>query len=91
MLDPKQNPYEILLYPIMGEKATILKEKENKLTFAVAKSANKNAVKDAVEKLYNVKVLKINLINTVRGKKRVHVKLEPEYSAEDVISRFGVV
>lgn len=33
----KTSPYKILLYPLMGEKATMLREAENKLTFVVEK------------------------------------------------------
>ncbi|HDH41700.1 MAG TPA: 50S ribosomal protein L23 [Candidatus Altiarchaeales archaeon] len=83
--------YRVLLYPLMGEKATILREKENKLTFIVNKDATRDDVKKAVESLYNVKVLKTNIMITTKGKKKAHVKLDPKYSAEEIASHFGVL
>lgn len=84
-------PNETLLYPLMGEKATMLREKENKLTFIVNKKSTKKDVKEAFEKLYQVKVLKVNLFITPEGKKRAYIKISPEHSAEEIASKFGVL
>jgi len=81
----------VILYPLMGEKATILREKENKLTFVVNSNATKKDIKNAVEELYNVKVLKINIMWTTEGKKKAHVKLSSDYNAEEIASHFGVL
>lgn len=62
-------PYKILLYPLMGEKATMLREVENKLTFVVDEKANKEDIKRAVEELYEVKVEKVTTMMTSKGKK----------------------
>jgi large subunit ribosomal protein L23 len=92
MVDIKEtDPYKILLYPMMGEKATMLREKDNKLTFIVNKKSGKREIKEAVEKLYNVKVSAVNTIHTSQGDKKAHVKLQPEFSADDVASHFGVL
>ncbi|ODS39663.1 MAG: 50S ribosomal protein L23 [Candidatus Altiarchaeales archaeon WOR_SM1_86-2] len=85
------SPYKILLYPLMGEKATMLREAENKLTFVVDKNADKEDIKRAVEELYAVKVKKVNTMITIKGKKRAHIKLADEYNAEEVASQFGVL
>jgi len=61
--------YSVIIRPVITEKATLQKERENKVTFVVAKDANKAGIKEAVEKLFNVKVLKVNVMN-VRGKRR---------------------
>jgi large subunit ribosomal protein L23 len=53
------NITEILLKPLITEKASKASEKFNRYGFVVALSANKNNIKEAVEKLYDVKVLKI--------------------------------
>ena len=60
--------YEILRRPIITEKYTALRE-QNKYAFEVAKGANKNQIKQAVEKAFKVKVEAVNLI-TVPGKVR---------------------
>lgn len=46
--------------PIVTEKATAYSEKQNCYTFAVSPDANKFQIKDMVEKLYNVRVVKVN-------------------------------
>jgi large subunit ribosomal protein L23 len=85
------DPYEVVLYPLMGEKATAKRERENKLTFAVSGKATKNQIKEAVEKLYLVKVVSVSVINTHEGVKKAHVKLSEKNSAEEIASQFGVV
>lgn len=85
------NPDTIILYPLMGEKATLLREKENKLTFIVAKNSRKSDIKKAVEDKYQVEVLNINTMVTMEGKKKAHVRLSDKHSAEEVASHFGVL
>ena len=75
----------------MGEKAILLRENENRLTFIVNKKATRKDVKNAVESLYNVKVLKTNIMITTKGMKKAYVKLHPDYSAEEIASQFGVL
>jgi large subunit ribosomal protein L23 len=59
---------EVLQRPIITEKSTALQER-GKYTFEVAENANKHQVKQAVEKAFNVEVLKVNVI-TVHPKWR---------------------
>ena len=64
------NVYEVLRRPLITEKNTMLAD-QHKFTFEVAREANTTQVKVAVEQLFNVNVVKVNVIN-VRGKmKRV--------------------
>ena len=58
--------YQIIRKPIVTEKATKLSE-FNKIVFEVAYKSNKNEIKDAVEKLFSVKVKSVNIIN-IKGK-----------------------
>lgn len=85
------DPHKIVLYPLMGEKATMLRERENKLSFIVAKDAGKKDIKEAIESLYNVKIVKLDSMITSTGEKKVHVRLDAKYSAEEVASHFGVL
>ncbi len=62
---------EIVKRPIITEKSMQLVENENKYTFEVDKRANKIEIKKAVEALFDVTVLKVNIINTTPKKKRV--------------------
>jgi large subunit ribosomal protein L23 len=61
--------YQVIKRPLITEKATILKERENKVAFVVDQGANKAEIKEAVERLLKVKVLKVNC-STMRGKIR---------------------
>ena len=61
----------------------------NKLVFIVFPKATKREIKWAVEKLFNVKVEKVNTYHSPKGKKAI-VKLEKEYSAEEVGARVGI-
>ncbi|MGZ3882796.1 MAG: 50S ribosomal protein L23 [Bacteroidia bacterium] len=51
---------EILIKPIITEKMTAQAEKLNRYGFVVDKRANKLEIKQAVEKMYNVKVADVN-------------------------------
>lgn len=61
----KLSPYDIILWPILTEKTHKLQEDNNKYFFKVHADANKNDVKKAVEYIYKVVPLKVNVINVV--------------------------
>lgn len=82
--------HKVILYPLMGEKATFLREK-NKLTFIVDKKATKKEIKDAIEKIYNIKTIKVTTMITTEGLKKAHITLDPAHSAEEIASQFGVL
>lgn len=65
----KRDPYSIILRPLVTEKSMKEKELMNKVVFEVHPKANKQEIKSAVEKLFDVKVLKVNTVR-VKGKKR---------------------
>lgn len=85
------DPYEVILYPVMTESASLMVEKENKLVFVVNLKARKNDVKRAIEELYDVKAEKVNLLITPKGKKKAFVKLHPDYKATDVAIKLGIL
>ncbi|MEM5816051.1 MAG: 50S ribosomal protein L23 [Candidatus Aenigmatarchaeota archaeon] len=85
------DPYKILLYPLVTEKAVGLIEKENKIVFIVSRKANKKQIKEAFEKLFEVKVEKVNTLITKDGKKKAFIKLKPEFKASDIAVRLGIL
>jgi ribosomal protein uL23 len=85
------NPYQVLKNALMTEKSMDLSDRENKLIFVVDKRVNKNTIREAVEKLYGVKVLSVNTQTTAKGQKKAFVQLAPESSAEEIISKTGVM
>ena len=63
-LDPRH--YDVILSPLITEKATALSE-HNKVVFRVRAGATKPQIKEAVEKLFDVKVVSVNTLVT-KGK-----------------------
>lgn len=62
---------DVLKKPVLTEKSLALQTEENKYTFDVDLDANKTEVKIAVEKLFNVKVEKVNIMNVKPKGKRM--------------------
>jgi len=60
---------DTIISPNVTEKSTSLSE-FNKIVFKVHDGANKNAIKKSIEKMFKVKVIKINTIN-MRGKSKL--------------------
>ena len=65
--DPRH--YDVIVSPIITEKATIASEK-NQVMFRVARTATKPQIKEAVEKLFDVKVKAVNTL-VRKGKTKV--------------------
>ena len=85
------DPYHIIISPLSTEKSIRQIEYENKLVFVVNPHANKQDVKQAVEELFKVKVVKVNLHNAIQGQKRAYVKLSPQHLASDVSADLGLI
>lgn len=62
---------DIIVKPIVTEKSNKLQANENKVTFVVAKNANKSAIKQAIQEIYNIKPVAVNTVNVNPKKKRV--------------------
>lgn len=84
-------PYKIIKNPVSTEKVVRLMESENKLLFIVDRKAKKPEIKEAVEKLFNVKVIKVNVLNTIDGRKKAYVKLSSNTPAIDVATNLGLM
>jgi large subunit ribosomal protein L23 len=65
--DPRH--YDVILSPVITEKATLASDK-NQVMFKVARTATKPQIKEAVEKLFDVKVKRVNTL-VRKGKIRV--------------------
>jgi large subunit ribosomal protein L23 len=61
--------YDVIVSPVITEKATNLSE-YNKVVFRVAPDATKPQIKEAVERLFQVKVMAVNTLVT-KGKEKV--------------------
>ena len=70
----------IIKYPLITDKATRLLE-NNQYTFIVDRNSDKITIKNTIEYLFNVKVIKVNSCRLSRKKKRVgkYIGWKPQY------------
>jgi large subunit ribosomal protein L23 len=66
-----RDPHAIIVGPLITEKSTLLKEKNGVLAFRVERRANKVEIRQAVEKLFKVKVAWVRTQNAHGKPKRV--------------------
>lgn len=64
-------------------------EDNNTLVFIVDVKANKHQIKQAVKKLYDIDVAKVNTLIRPDGEKKAYVRLAPDYDALDVANKIG--
>ena len=71
---------DIIKYPIITDKATRLLE-NNQYSFIVNPKSDKLTIKEAIEYLFNVKVIKVNTCKLPRKQKRIgkYVGWKPQY------------
>ena len=65
----KEFNYDVVIRPVLTEKTYLLMG-EGKYTFEVAKDATKPEIKKAVEEIFDVKVVKVNVLNVKSKPKR---------------------
>ena len=63
-------PHDIIQTASLTEKSTLLSDKLNKYVFRVSPRANKIQIKNAIEKLFQKKVVSVNTANYAGKKKR---------------------
>lgn len=91
--------HDIILAPVVSEKSYDLIEFQNKYTFEVDPRANKQEIRDAVEEVFGVRVVKVNTMNRLGKRKRYGYKFGRrkdvkravvELALGDTIDLFGV-
>ena len=79
-----------MMKPIVTEKAVMLIESQNILTFTIEKEKTKPEIKNEIENLLKVKVEKLRTM--IKGnKKYVYAKLKKEFPAIDVATKLGLM
>jgi ribosomal protein L23 len=81
----------VLEYPIATEKAIGQIERNNVVVYVVDARATKSSVKAEFEKVFNVKVESINIINTPDNKRKASIKLKKGFKASDVATKLKLV
>lgn len=85
------DPWTIIKYPLLTEKIINSIEKENKLVFIADLDSTKRQIKWAVEKALEVKVYSVNTSVDRKGRKKAYVRLNKEFRALDIATRFGML
>ncbi len=67
--------YDIILAPVVSEKSYDLIEEQNTYTFEVDPRSNKEEIRDAVEEVFGVSVVRVNTMNRKGKVKRTGYKL----------------
>jgi large subunit ribosomal protein L23Ae len=83
--------YKVVISHINSEGSIKKIEESNTLVLKVDIKANKHQIKQAVKKLYDVEVLKVNTLIRPDGTKKAFVRLTADHDALDVASRVGYI
>ncbi|MEM0321338.1 MAG: 50S ribosomal protein L23 [Thermoprotei archaeon] len=81
----------VLVAPHVTEKSISMIERFNTLTFIVDPRSTKSDVKAAIQTLYGVKVERVRTINTPDNRKKAFVRLKPEYKAQEIATKLGIL
>ena len=74
--------------PVTTEKAIMMIERDNILTFIVDKRLNKVDIKKKIEELFDVKVRHVR-IQIKDNKKRAYIQLKKDFPAIDIATKLG--
>lgn len=85
------SPRKIIIAPVLSEKSTIEREANNCYTFKVSLNANKIEIKKAIEKIFDVNVVRVNTIRQLGKNKRMgrYVGKKPDYKKAIVKLKAG--
>ncbi len=86
-----RDPTKVLIRPLVTEKALNYIEKYNTLVFIVDINSTKNDIRNAVERLFNVKVDEVRTTITPKGEKKAYIRLSKEAKASEVATKLGVL
>lgn len=94
-----RDPRDVILAPVVSEKSYDLIENFNTYTFEVEPRSHKSEIRDAVEKIFGVRVLSVNTMNRtgkvkrtgyVTGRRKNTKRALVKLAADDSIDLFGV-
>ena len=78
------------LKPLVTEKAIVMIERDNILSFETEKNAKKDEIKKEVETIFKVKVEKVRT-RIHDNRKLMYVRLKKEFPAIDVATKLGII
>jgi len=88
---PRLDKFQVLRRPLTTESAMKKIEDNNTLVFIVDLRSNKHQIKDAVQKMYGIKVKNVNTLIRPDCQKKAYVRLTADHDAMDVANKIGVI
>jgi ribosomal protein L23 len=85
------DPYDILKFVLMTEKAVRMVELQNKLVFVVDRKADKPTITSAAESAFGSKVTSVETMIDQSGRKKAFVKFEKPGEAGEIAIRLGII
>lgn len=83
--------FKMIHYPLTSESALKKIQSGNTIVFLVDSTSNKNKIKNTLKRIYKIKIQKVNTLISTNGKKKVFVKLSPDFDALDVANKIGFI
>ncbi len=82
--------HDVILAPVVSEKSYDLIELNNTYTFEVDPRANKQEIRAAVEKLFDVRVLRVNTMNRQGKRKRYGYKIGKRRNVKRAVVQLAI-
>lgn len=86
-----RDPYDVIRFVLMTEKAIALIEKQNKLVFIVDRAATKPDIRSAVEQAFSAKAAAVQTVIDQRSRKKAFVTFAKEGEAGEIAIRLGII
>jgi len=86
-----KDPFDVLRFVVMTEKAIQMIETQNKLVFVVDRRKDRTEIRDAVESAFQTKVDEVNTVIDQEGKKRAFIKFKEAGQAGEIAIRLGII
>lgn len=83
--------FKYVKYPLITEKSVLMVERENKVTLIVDKKATKPVLKKVISEYFDVKVKKVNIMNTHKGEKKAIITFYTLDDAMKVATSLGIL
>src|SRR3989344_8351348 len=85
------DPYEVIKFVLMTEKAIRFIEAQNRLVFELHRKAGRQEIKKAVESAFQSRISGVNVMIDQKGRKRAFVKFEKPGEAGEIAIRLGII
>jgi len=84
-------PFKVLRYVLMTEKAVRMIELQNKLVFIVDRKSTKMQIKSAAEIAFQTPIVGVTTANDQKGRKKAFIKFKEPGQAGEIAIRLGII